>query len=81
MEKVKLAVFHYLQCPKIGVGERDMASKKYLQWDKNSLKRRQKGEDIKKGKHEVKKKMQGKSLFLKVSGFLLGQKKQVNNFF
>lgn len=50
MGTVKLAVFHYLWCPKIGVGERDMASKKYLQWDKNSLKRRQKGVDRKKRK-------------------------------
>lgn len=29
--RVKLAGFHYLQCPKIGVGKRDMASKKYFE--------------------------------------------------
>lgn len=61
--RLKLAVFHYLQCPKFGVGERDTASKKYLQWNKNSLKRRQKGTDMKKGRHEAKKRMQGKNLF------------------
>lgn len=80
-ERVKLAVFYYLQCPKIVVGERDMASKKYLQWNKNSLKRRQTGTDMKKGRHEAKKRMQGKNLFLEVSGSLLDQKKQANKYF
>lgn len=35
----------------------------------------QKGKDMKKGRHGVKKRMQGKNLFLKVSGSLLDQKK------
>lgn len=35
---------------------------------------------MKKGRHEVKKRMQGKNLFLKVSGSLLGQNKQANKF-
>ena len=66
--KVKLVVVHYLWLHKIGVGERDVASKKYLQWDKNSLKRRQKGKDMKRGRDGGKKRMKGKNLLPNVSG-------------